>query len=209
MKKEALKIETYCMVKNNRIVVDGHLVFEDQDAVGLKAFAKTAYRHLKPSYNKFFKMDEISKLAFVAAEFLLKDVNLEKYKSEELSVVLSNSESTMVTDKNHQQSISDKDNFFPSPSVFVYTLPNIMIGEISIRHNMKGENAFFIVENFNADLIANHINNLFLTNKSSAFIGGWVNYSDDKYEAFLYLASESGSILHNASEIEKIFKINH
>ena len=35
----------------------------------------------------------------------------------------------------------------PSPSVFVYTLPNIMIGEICIRNHFKGESFFFISEN--------------------------------------------------------------
>ncbi len=207
--KEALKIERYCIIRNNRIIVDGNDVFEDQSADGLKAFVKSAYRNLKPSYAKFFKMDEISKLAFIAAELLLKDVNLDNYKSQDISVVLSNSESTIVTDQKHQQSISDMDNFFPSPSVFVYTLPNIMIGEISIRHGLQGENAFFIIENFNADIIVSHINNLFLTNSSSAFIGGWVNYSEDEYEALLYFASENGSTPHNALEIDNIFKINH
>lgn len=167
-----LFINKYCHIKNNKVYVDGELMFTDEGAESLKAFAKSFYRHIKPSYNKFFKMDEISKLGFLAAEILLKDIDLSPYAEEEVSIVLSNSHSTLVTDKKHQGTIEDNNNFFPSPSVFVYTLPNIMIGEISIRHKLRGENAFFIVENFNADLIVNHINNLFLTNKSKAFVGG-------------------------------------
>lgn len=203
-----LKIERYCIIKNNNVVVDGKLVFEDRNANGLKAFAKSSYRYLKPSYNKFFKMDEISKLAFIASEFLLENIDLELYSPQDISVVLSNSESSLVTDKNHQNTINDIDNFFPSPSIFVYTLPNIMIGEISIRHGLRGENAFFIVENFNAELISSHINNLFLTNKLKAAVCGWVVASDNDYEAYLYFVSGDGSIPHNPQEINKIFKIN-
>jgi hypothetical protein len=82
-----------------------------------------------------------------------------------------------------------------------------MIGEISIRHKLKGEKAFFIVENFNANLIAGHINNLFLANKSRAFVGGWVNQSEDGFEAFLYFASENGELAHNALEVNKIYNV--
>jgi len=201
-----LFINKYCHIKNNKVFVDGELVFAESDADSLRAFAKSLYRHLKPSYNKFFKMDEISKLGFLAAEVLLGNVDLSEYQ-EDISVVLSNSHSTLITDKKHQATINDDNNFFPSPSVFVYTLPNIMIGEISIRYKLKGENAFFIVENFNANLIASHINNLFLTNKSKAFVGGWVNQSEDDFEAFLYFASKSGELVHNAMEVNRIFNV--
>lgn len=206
MKK--LLINKYCHIKNNKVFVDGKLVFADEKADSLKSFAKSFYRHIKPSYNKFFKMDEISKLGFLAAEILLKDIDLSPYAEEEVSIILSNSHSTLVTDKKHQETIEDYNNFFPSPSVFVYTLPNIMIGEISIRHKIRGENAFFIVENFNADLIVNHINNLFLTNKSKVFVGGWVNQSDDEYEAFIYLANEQQNVKHTSDEINKLYKLN-
>ena len=202
-----LTIKKYCHIKNNSIYVDGELLFTDKEAVGLRSFAKSVYRYLKPSYNKFFKMDEISKLGFLAADVLLKNIDVSSFKAEDISIILSNSHSTLVTDQNHQLTIDDFDNFFPSPSVFVYTLPNIIIGEISIRHRFRGENTFFIVENFNAELITNHINSLFLTRKSKAFVGGWINQSENDYEAFLYWVSEGGDIGHNASEINRLYKL--
>ena len=203
-----LKVSKYCHIKSNKVFINGEMIFEDNDAVGLKAFSKSFYRFLKPSYNKFFKMDEISRLGFLSAEVLLKDVDLLNYSSDEVGLVLSNSDSTLITDKNHQHSIEDINRFFPSPSVFVYTLPNIMIGEIAIRHKFRGENAFFVVEKFNAELITNHINSLFLTKKSKAFVGGWVNHSVDDYEAFLYMASDEGGNLHNAQNIKNLYNIN-
>lgn len=202
-----LTIEKYCHIKNNSIYVDGKLLFSDKDADGLRAFAKSAYRHFKLNYNKFFKMDEISKLGFIAAEALLMEVEISSYNEEDIAIILSNSHSTLVTDINHQGTIDDFNNFFPSPKVFVYTLPNIMIGEISIRHKLRGENTFFIVEKFNEELIVNHINSLFLTYKSKAFIGGWVNQSEHEYEAFIFWVSGKGNIPFNASEINKLYKL--
>jgi len=202
-----LFVKKYCHIRNNSIYVDGELLYSDKEAEGLRSFEKSVYRHLKPSYNKFFKMDEISKLGFLAAEVLLSDIDTSSYNEEDISIILSNSHSTLVTDQNHQLTVDDYDNFFPSPSVFVYTLPNIMIGEISIRHKFRGENTFFIVENFNAELITNHINSLFLTRKSKAFLGGWVNQSEDDYEAFLYWVSGEGDFKHNATEINRLYKL--
>lgn len=204
-----LFVEKYCHINNNSVYVDGKLLFSDKESEGLRPFTKSIYRFLKPSYNKFFKMDEISKLGFLAAEVLLSDIKLSSYEEEDVAIVLSNSHSTLITDQNHQLTIDDYDNFFPSPSVFVYTLPNIMIGEISIRHKLRGENAFFIVENFNAELITDHINNLFLTQKSKVFVGGWVNQSENDYEAFLYWVSSEGDIPHNVSEINKLYNLIH
>ncbi len=204
-----LNIQKYCHIKNNKLFVDGKLIFSDDKENSLAAFLKLAYKSIAPTYNKFFKMDEISKLAFIAAEVLLKDINLENYKPEDISIVLSNSDSTLVTDKNHQQTIVDDNNFFPSPKIFVYTLPNIMIGEIAIRHKFKGENAFFIVENFSEDLMVVHINSLFLANKTKAAVGGWVNQSGTDYEAFLFFVSPSDGIRFNALEIKRLHNINY
>jgi hypothetical protein len=206
--EKKLQINNNCIVRDNKIFVDGELCFENEDSKGLKDFAKSAYRNLSPSYNKFFKMDEISKLGFIATEFLLRNHDLSCYESDDISIVLSNSHSTIVTDTNHQNTINDYSNFYPSPSIFVYTLPNIMMGEISIRNKLQGENAFFIVEKFHSELIVNHINRLFLTNKSKAAIGGWVNQTETDYEAFVYFASTNKGESHNSLNVNNLFNKN-
>ena len=42
-------------------------------------FIKNAYKFLKTDYPKFFKMDNLSKLAFLAADVLLKSENLSEF----------------------------------------------------------------------------------------------------------------------------------
>jgi hypothetical protein len=207
MINNSLKISKYCHISSDRVLVNGKPFIENINELDNKSFLKHIYKSIEIAYSKFFKMDEISKLGFLAVEILLKDINLSVYNSEDVSIVLSNSDSTIDTDYNHQNTINDYENFFPSPSIFVYTLPNIMIGEISIRNGIKGENSFFIVEKFNAEIVVDHINSLFLTGKAEVGIGGWVNFHQEKYEAFIYLASKNGNINHSASEVNKLFNL--
>ena len=203
-------VQKYCHIKNNRIYLDGRLYFEDLSTMGLKSFAVKAFRESGIKYPKFYKMDDISKLGFLAAELLMQSVS-KSFLDEEVGIVLSNSHSTLITDSKFQESVSDDKNFFPSPAVFVYTLPNIMIGEISIRHKLRGENAFFIFDRFNAKIVTGYINRLFSAAKLKYCIGGWVDQSVDSYEAFLYWAEpfteKSVAVEHNEQEIEKLYGI--
>jgi len=207
-----LKIKTYCHIKNHQIYVDGQVVFSAPEADSMKKFLKLAFKHIKSGYAKFYKMDEISKLGFIAAEMLLKNKPYSDLRPEEVGVVLSNAQSTLVTDKLFQESIQNNADFYPSPSVFVYTLPNIMIGEICIRYELRGEQAFYIFENFSANFMANYINHLFLSHKLKACIGGWVDQSPGNYEAFLYwaddkIADDQTSIRHTGNELERLYNL--
>ncbi|MBX9448628.1 MAG: hypothetical protein KL787_02435 [Taibaiella sp.] len=57
-----------------------------------------------------------------------------------------NQSSSLDTDIRHQNSIQDPGQFYPGPAIFVYTLPNIAIGEVSIRHQLQTESMFLIQE---------------------------------------------------------------
>ena len=148
-------------------------------------------------------MDSLSKLAFLSAEILLKNSNFE---NNNIGIVLSNNASSLDTDRKHQDSISDSLNYFPSPSVFVYTLPNIGIGEISIRHQLKSENAFFIFDKFNPSFHFNYENCLIKYNKSDSVLAGWVNIDEDNYEVFLYFVSDTGKIKHTVKNLTELYK---
>ena len=145
-------INNYIRINNNKAWLSGRLIFT-QDNTEFSAFSKSLYRHTKTNYLKFFKMDRLCKLGFISAEILISENNLpENYEAEEIAVVLSNSNSTIDTDTNYYNTIKDKDNYFPSPGLFVYTLPNIVSGEISIKNKFKGENNFFISKEFDPEI---------------------------------------------------------
>ena len=90
---------------------------------------------------KFYKMDRLSKAAYIAAEKLLKGIKLPDDRTK-VAVVLYNRSASLDTDLKHQATLDN--NEAASPAVFVYTLPNIMCGEICIRHKINGENTFFV-----------------------------------------------------------------
>ena len=196
-----LYINSYCKIKDGKAILNDNIIFDD-GSNELKTFFKNLYKSLGIEYPKFFKMDNLSKLAFVGAEILLKNSDSE---SKNIAIILSNNASSLDTDRKHQDSISDLENYYPSPAIFVYTLPNIGIGEISIRHQLKSENAFFIFEKYNADFHHTYENILIQSKKSDAVLAGWVNIDNNNYEAFLYLVSENGEIEHTNQILNQLY----
>ena len=196
-------IQSYCHIKNYQLWLNGEVVFDGKQNENLKDFLKSAYKSLEIKYPKFFKMDNLSKISFLAAEIILKNITLE---NKNIAIVFSNKAASLDTDRKFQDSISYVDNFYPSPAVFVYTLPNIGIGEISIRHQLKSENAFFVFENYNANFHQNYENALLQNNNSDAVLGAWVNVDGDNYDAFVYLVSENGNVEHTKESLLKLYK---
>lgn len=186
-----LYISAFCKIKNNTISVNENIVFQE-DNVDFAEFSKKAYKSLEESYSKFFKMDNLCKLSYLSTEFLVKSFG---EFDENTAIVLSNNASSLDTDRKHQKSISDKENYFPSPAVFVYTLPNIAIGEISIKHQLKSENAFFVSEKYNPKLLFEYATILIANNKTNSVLCGWVNFDQNEYESLLFLISKEKSDL--------------
>lgn len=196
-----LYIQKYCKIKNNQVFLNGEQIFE-ADNLDKKEFLKRVYNFIEIKYSKFFKMDNLSKLAFLSAEFILNEIETE---GKNIGIVLSNNASSIETDRKHQDSINDKEHYYPSPAVFVYTLPNIGIGEISIRHQLKSENGFFVFENYNANFHYNYEKSLINNNKSESVLAGWVNIDKDSCEAFLYLISETGTLEHTEENLNQLY----
>lgn len=178
-------LTNYCRIKENSMSLNGKIIFKVYQE-SINNFLDILYKKINIEYPKFFKMDNQSKLGVLASEGLtFENSFLSKYKPEEIGIVLSNSEASLDTDKNYINTLNP-DNYFPSPSLFVYTLPNVVAGEICIRHKIKGENAFFISEWFNQDLIYFYIQNLLKNTETKVCIGGWINLVGENYDAFLF-----------------------
>ena len=154
-------------------------------------------------------MDNLSKLGWLAAEILLKDNFIaSKYKTEDIGIVLSNTNSSLDTDIRYYETAKS----IASPSLFVYTLPNIVIGEICIRHHFKGENAFFICEQFDGEFIEQYVTNLINNNILQACICGWVELLNNEYKTVLFLVEKvalAHSILFTNENINKIYELEN
>ena len=124
-------------------------------------------------------MDNLSKLGFLAAEHLLEGID----NKENLGIILCTSSSSLETDAAFQETIKDEANFFPSPSVFVYTLPNIVMGEICIRHQIHGENMMFIMNENDRECFYENASNLINEMKLTTCIVGYLDCYQNNIKA--------------------------
>ena len=183
----AIHITASCIISDHSIIKNGKPVFEE-NGIDLHGFLTEAYQFLEIKYPKFYKMDHLSKIGWIATEILLSEgFDKTKYKAEDMGVVLMNAASSLDADIKYFNSTEE----IASPALFVYTLPNIVIGEISIRHNFKGESAFFIWETFDAVFLQQYVSNLFNNNLVQACICGWIEVIGESYKTVLLLAENN------------------
>lgn len=201
--KSEYYISEYCVIENNSVTINGNKHFESEELT-FSEFAKTIYKKFEIDYPKFFKMDGLSKLAFLASEIILKKV-ANTDEENDIALVFSNKSSSLDTDVKYQDSIAFKEEYFPSPAVFVYTLPNICIGEVSIKHNLKSENAFFVFDELPSEFIKNYAEVLLETQKAEKVLCGWVEYYQENYKAVVYLVEKVGNLKHNEEIINTLY----
>lgn len=127
------------LVESSRILLNAKEVYSS-DSVDFQDFIRSAFKTVCRPNMKFYKMDSLSKLGYVASEVLLDGI---EYGEEDCGLILSGVYGSLDTDIRHQQIIDTETDASASPAVFVYTLPNVVEGEISIRHHIKGENTWF------------------------------------------------------------------
>lgn len=171
------------LISEGEIHLDGNLLFSNEEK-DFKLFGKSIYKHYGILYTKFYKMSPLSKLGFLASELLLKDQDLSGLDNGKISLVLANSSSSLHTDRIYQETMKS----LPSPAVFVYTLPNIVIGEICIRNGFKGEGVFFIQENYDKGFIFEYAEELIASGRSTLCLAGWIEMNmEGEYLADLSL----------------------
>lgn len=127
------------LVESSRILLNDKEVYSSESD-DFQDFIRSAFKTVCAPNMKFYKMDSLSKLGYVASEVLLDGI---EYGEEDCGLILSGVYGSLDTDIRHQQIIDTETDASASPAVFVYTLPNVVEGEISIRHHIKGENTWF------------------------------------------------------------------
>lgn len=197
-------IQSYCKIEKNAIWLNGEKIFASDD-LAFTEFAKKAYQHFEISYSKFFKMDSLSKIAFLGSEIILKETINPEIEND-IALLFANKSSSLDTDVKYQRSISDKNEYFPSPAVFVYTLANICMGEISIKNQLKSENCFFIFDAFNSDFMANYSKILIETQKADKVLCAWTELYQEDYEVFMYLVANEGTLENTKENLENLYK---
>ena len=172
------------------VIVNGKVLSHQEKG---SALLTELYRTYIGDYPKFFKMDTLSKLGFVASELLLQAENAERFvPREDRAVVFFNRSASLQADTTYQATIQDSDNFFPSPAAFVYTLPNIVTGEIAIRNKYFGETSFIVLPERDPSIMAQQLQNVFQDPMTQSILGGWLDCTDENhFEAELTLIFKS------------------
>lgn len=198
------RIVHYCRITHEGVVLDGEklLSFEGADT-GESLLA--LYRHIAHDYPKFYKMDLLSKASFLGVELLKSSCpGLASAPDDAVALLFANSESSSDTD------IRFKDSYeierLPGPSLFVYTLPNIALGEISIRNKWYGEHMFAVFPNFASAYFADH-GMLLLNDGAEWVIGGWVNVRNGP-DALIFVMQKSEDKSRDGlmNRLEKLYR---
>ncbi len=199
-------IHSSCVICNNKIYKHHQIIFTRLEK-NPEDFLFTAYKYFGLNYPRFYKMDSLSKLGWLCSELLLQGCDVkDKYKPGEVGLIFSNATASLSSDAKYFQSIRD----IPSPALFVYTLPNIVTGEICIRHGFKGENAFFIFERFDPAFLENYITGLLQNNNMQACICGWIDFFETNYKAALFLVEKNDgkfAVPFSAGKMAEIFNV--
>ena len=174
-------------IKDSHIIVNGQVVFTTEEK-SFGTFIREAYKTLGESNMKFYKMDDLCKLGYIACHYILKDIS---YSPLEIGIVLANKNASLHTDIKHQMVIDNDGDAAASPATFVYTLPNVVAGEVCIRHKIQGENTFFIHKECNLDDLKAYACTVMHKNKLKYCIIGWCELLNDEYEAVFELLIRS------------------
>lgn len=183
-----LFLTSYVGITTKGLWLNGKLVvLGGERGLGL---LRDSYDYFDLKYPKFFKMDNLCKLGILATEPFFKSGELlNEYKEDEIALLLANKSSSLESDLKHAKNYQEG---MASPAVFVYTLPNIVIGEICIKHQLLGESNFYIFEGFNAGELIEQAKVLLTTTQSKACIVGWVEKTAESFEVLFFLFEKEG-----------------
>lgn len=164
-------------ISADAVEVDGNPLHVGQAGIPMLT---AIYKQHVGDYPKFYKMDLLSRLGFLAAELLTKaEGDTSQDVGNSRAIVLFNRSSSILSDIRYNESVADGDNYYPSPSVFVYTLPNIVTGEIAIRKQYRSETSFFILPERDDTLMRQIVEATFADTTIQSMITGWVDAESD------------------------------
>ena len=147
------------------------------------------YRELGIQYPKFFKMDLLSRLGFLLGELVAGEDTDRFTPREDRAVLIFSRNGCYCNDTDYAASMEE----YPSPALFVYTLPNIVTGELAIRNKYAGETGAYVLEAFDPQMIVSCVEQAFHDRVTSSALCGWVDCrSENDYDAVAFLVERDG-----------------
>ena len=81
----------------------------------------------------------------------------------------------MLADRKHLSTFSNPEDFYPSPAIFINTLPNVVLGEIAVMNTIKGETTLVMLPYRDDALIDRIVKASLSGTRPSVMIYGWVD----------------------------------
>ena len=150
-----------------------------------KALLTALYKEQIDGYAKFYKMDILSRLGFVATELLLQAEGQERFaERDDRAVVFVGRSGSVCADIKYLDTIANADDFYPSPERVVYTLPNIVTGEVAIRNKYHGETAFYLIPQRDPAIEKQLLAATLADGTTKSAVFGWIDCeNEDSFEA--------------------------
>jgi len=197
------RITVFCTIRGRSIRVNGKEFLGADPSTPLGDFLKLAYRKLAIDYPKFHKMDGLCKAIFIATELIARESGRYKHHT---ALIFANRSSSYISDARHAHDIFRADNPVASPATFVYTLPNIAMGEISIRHQLQSENVFFIFDRYLPEFLVPYANATLDNQQADASaLCGWTEITEGQCDLLLYHIGTSGSQTHSIEYLKRLY----
>lgn len=191
-------IRHYIRLQPGRITLDGR-------AISAPHTAEEIYQLLQRPYIKFFKMDVLCKWAWLGAEYLLGHGEQSVYRQfsrEKIAVAFFTGNGCIDVDTRYRESM----HVIASPALFVYTLPNIMLGEVCIRHGFKGEQICMVQSAPDFNEIYFYVTDILAQAGMDACICGWADAYDATADVcFFWVTKEPGNTAFTAANMEKLY----
>ena len=135
--------------------------------------------------SRFFKMDLFSRLAYVGTGLLAKDT-LEDCAPEDRALLICTLNGSVLADRKHLSTFSEE--YYPSPAIFINTLPNVVLGEIAVTHQVKGETTLVMLPNLDEVCLESTLSATLDATRPSAIMAGFVDCeSENAFRASLKL----------------------
>lgn len=191
MQTKTPRILSHVRLTNSQLVQDGNCICNNVNN-DVKQWLSIIYKEIKMDYPKFFKMDRLCKAGILASEMLMRRLPaVAENEKRRGAVICFNSAGSLDDDRAYQETIRDAENYFPSPSIFVYTLSNIVTGEIAIRHRILGESSCYIAPQFDPKDTADAISNALTDSDNEFVLAGWIDFDAENCDVLLFLVVNS------------------
>lgn len=167
--------------KHNKLTINGEkIVWLDElisKPIPLSEQLNLIYKALGMKYPKFHKMDFQSKVVILATELM--NIPFENWDPFKIAMLFDTQSGSISADK----AFEDSRATIPSPALFVYTLPNIFMGEIAIKHGIKGPHICLQLDpESTASILTKRVNQILQNKQAETVLWGNINATTEEID---------------------------